>query len=292
LDYLKAYAQRFALPVSPSTEVMKVERTASSWRLVTSAGEMDAQHLVIATGIISNPQTPNIPGLDSYQGRALHSIQYLRPEPFVGQRVLVVGVGNSGAEIAAELARSGAHVTVAVRSGAYVMPLTVLGVPIQYWSRWMQALPRNLQRAIALTMVRAQDRRRGPPPLPRPPRGPLERPPVIGFGLVDAIRAGQVAVEGDVRSLTKTGAVFQSGRQSEYERVIFATGYKAALGMLDGLVRLDPRGFALRDGVLSLDHPNLYFVGHNYSAIGALANINRDARLTGHLVAARVSGRP
>jgi len=286
-EYLRRYADRFALPVETGRPVSGVRKENGGW-VVTAAGrELAARTLVVATGIIANPQVPSLPGRDRFRGRMAHSIAYRDPQPYVGRRVLVVGVGNSGAEIGSELAHAGARVTIAVRSGANVVPLTLLGIPIQYVSYWMRKLPRPLQELLVAGVGKVTELRRGPPVLPRPGHSPLDAIPVIGFHLVDAIRAGLVSVAPGVAEFTETGARFTDGSQAAFDDVILATGFAPALAPFGTLIRKDPRGFALRHGrVTSADHPGLYFVGHNYDATGGLHNINRDARAVARLVAA------
>ncbi|HEY6808429.1 MAG TPA: hypothetical protein VI160_06540, partial [Gemmatimonadales bacterium] len=206
---------------------------------------------------------------------------------FARLRVLVVGVGNSGGEIASELAAAGATVAVAVRSGANVVPLTLFGVPIQYVSFWVRQLPGPLRKAIVRAVQRITELRRGPPVLPRPAHGPLDAIPLIGFHLVDAIRAGRIAVRPGLAEFTADGVRFSDGRSEPFDAVILATGFAAALDPLGTLVRRDAKGFAVRsDRVASADHPGLYFVGHNYDAGGGLYNIAVDSRLT----AAHIAG--
>ena len=142
LHYLQRYARAFDLPVDTGRHVERMTRTDGTWTVNTSRGVLAARAVVVATGIVANPKTPHFPGQDRFAGRIAHSVAYRRPDGYAGRRMLVVGVGNSGAEIASELARAGAKVTVAVRSGANVVPLTLAGLPIQYVAYWVRKLPR------------------------------------------------------------------------------------------------------------------------------------------------------
>jgi NAD(P)H-nitrite reductase large subunit len=129
--------------------------------------------------------------------------------------------------------------------------------------------------------------------LPRPTHGPLDAIPLIGFQLVDAIREGLVTMRGGVAAFTSDGVRFSDGSAASFDVVILATGFAPALAPLDGLVRLDDRGFARRSGrVASADQPDLFFVGHNYDAAGGLYNIARDARLVGQRIADRLVATP
>ena len=112
--------------------------------------------------------------------------------------------------------------------------------------------------------------------------------PLIGFHLIDAIRAGTIRVKPGVREFTSAGVRFDDGTDGSFDDVIMATGYRAAVGTLGSLIRTDACGFAVRTGrVTSADQPNLYFVGHNYDTRGGLRNIAQDARLVAKLVAQR-----
>jgi cation diffusion facilitator CzcD-associated flavoprotein CzcO len=189
------------------------------------------------------------------------------------------------------LANAGAKVTIAVRSGANVVPLEIAGIPIQYLAFAMRGLPAGMRRAIAGAVGRITELKRGKPVLPKPAHGPLDSIPLIGFNLVDAIRAGRVVVRGEAAAFTETGVRFADGTEAPFDDVIFATGFTAALGPLGNLVRTDAKGFALRtDRVTSADQPNLYFVGHSYDSTGGLYNIRRDARLAAERIAAAMRG--
>jgi putative flavoprotein involved in K+ transport len=292
--YLTDYAARFRVPVRTGWRATAVDRLTNGhgqWRVTAATAEgtvaVDCRALVIATGIIANPRVPAIPGADEFEragGELLHAVDYRAPQAFYGKRILVVGAGNSGGEIASELARMGnesgivTDVTIAVRSGANVVPREIVGIPVQYLARYIGKLPRKARESVVRLVGRIVEKRRGPPVLPRPAHGPL-----------DAIRAGLVSVRGGIDRLTRIGAVFADGRmpgELPFDAIILATGYGAALAPLGQLIRVDGKGFALRrDRVESADHNDLYFVGHNYDATGGLFNIARDARI----VAARIA---
>jgi hypothetical protein len=163
-----------------------------------------------------------------------------------------------------------------------------LGLPIQYVSHWVRKLPRRAQERLVAGVARITELRRGPPVLPRPAHSALDAIPVIGFHLVDAIKAGLVRVRGGVERFTAEGVLLADGGgvAEPFNDVILATGFSPALDFLGERVRRDAKGFALRaDRVASADLPRLFFVGHNYDATGGLYNIRVDAGL----VAARIA---
>ena len=286
MAYLAQYVDVLKLPVETGRTVTAIERRNDEWLVRTDRGDIAARDVVMATGIVASPRLPAIPGRDRFRGRLMHSVEYRRPAEFVGRRVLVVGVGNSGGEIGSELANAGARVTIAVRSGANVVPRQIAGIPIQYVSFAMRALPKAARTVIARVFGRITELRRKPV-LPKPAHGPLDAIPLIGFHLVDAIRAGKVTVRGGVTELTESGARFIDGVEEPFDDVILATGFTAALAPLGNLVRTDAKGFAMRtDRVTSADQPHLYFVGHSYDATGGLYNIKLDSALAAERIAA------
>jgi len=287
VEYLDRYAKTFQLPIKTASEVRTVERGGHEWRV--SLGDrraMLAPVVVIATGIVSNPYVPEFTHRDRFRGRVLHSVEYRRPQPFAGERVLVVGIGNSAGEISAELAGVGAHVTVAIRSGARVVPREILGVPVQYLGVALRHVPRSvLLRTMSIAGWIAESLR-GAPPLPLPIDSPCATVPLIGFHLADAVKSGRIQLAGSVSAFTTTGMRFVDGSERSFDTVMLATGYRAALGMLGPEITRDRCGFAARrDRVVSSDRPGLYFVGHNYDVAGGLRNIAQDARIAARLIA-------
>jgi thioredoxin reductase len=290
-EYLRDYARRFELNVETGCDVTHVERNREQWIVRAGGAEIVAGGVVVATGIVSNPHIPDIAGRNEFEahgGRILHSVEYRNPAPFIGRRVLVVGIGNSGGEIGSELARAGVDVTIAVRSGANVVPLTVGGIPVQYLSTVIRKLPRAAQERLALAVKRLGDKRRGPSVLPPSPKNPLDAVPLIGFHLIDEIRAGRARVRPGLAHFTAGGVTFGDGSAEPFDVVILATGFRPATGMLGDRIRRDSRGFAVRsDRVTSADAEGLFFVGHNYDSRGGLLNIAVDAPVAAKRLAKR-----
>jgi cation diffusion facilitator CzcD-associated flavoprotein CzcO len=284
VDYLRRYADTFRLPIDTRVDVARVGREGGGWVVRTAAGaDLRARAVVVATGIVANPYEPAIPHRDRFRGRVIHSVHYRRPESLIrqrGERVLVVGAGNSAGDISVELAGAGAHVTLAVRTGATIVPRDVAGVPIQYLSLALGAFPKSAQRLATSALANVSTLVRGPRVLPAPPRTDCPRVPLIGLHLADALRVGTITLKGGIEGFTQTGVRFDDTSEAPFDAVILATGYRAAVGLLGPLIRVDQCGFARRrDRVASDDQRDLYFVGHNYGIQGGLFNIGRDARI-------------
>jgi cation diffusion facilitator CzcD-associated flavoprotein CzcO len=279
-QYLSRYAETFKLPVQTSTDIVALGRDNGGWLARTASGEtLSARAVVVATGIVANPFVPEIPYQDRFGGRVFHSVHYHRPDDLADRRVLVVGAGNSAGEIAVELARAGAKVALAVRTGGAVLPRDIAGIPMHYLAVGLSFLPKASQRAAMTLANRIQMVARGPGVLPPPAPTRCPKIPLIGFHLVDAIREGTIQIRGRLKEFTPDGVRFGDDASEPFDAVILATGYRAAVGMLHGSIRLDDCGFGLRrDRVVSVDQPDLYFVGHNYDIRGGLFNIGRDAK--------------
>ncbi len=288
IEYLEGYVRRFDLRVRTGTNVQRVERAGDGWRVSWAGGSLDAPSVVVATGIAANPVRPAIPGIEAFPGCILHSIDYRSPADLCKGRVLVIGAGNSGAEIAAELGAAAFPTTISIRSGVAVVPRDIAGIPSQYLGLLIRRLPSPLARFIVGVALRVRERRSGPSLLPQGGTSPLDVIPLVGFHLPDAVAAGRVQVRPGVDVFDGGTARFANGTHEAFDIVILATGFRPALQCLAGVVRLDHRGFALRsDRVTSADAPGLFFVGHNYDASGGLFNIRRDAPLVADAVLAR-----
>lgn len=289
LNYLRRYARTKGIEAELNRKVVRIDRVGAGWRATLADGEIvEARDVVMASGIVAKPRMPELPGRELFQGEVLHSSSYLRPAPYVGKRVLVIGVGNSGGEIGSELARSGARVTVSVRSGANVVPRQLGPFPTQYVRYLLGKLPRAAQGPLLRMTQKRFVKKYGVSPLPPASASVLDAIPLIGFHLVDCIREGLIEVHhGAPAAFTPTGVRFDDGTLGDFDAVIFATGFAPAIDALGTLVQRDAKGFAARrDRVTSADQTRLYFVGHNYDHTGGLTNIRQDAPLVARAIAA------
>ena len=282
--YLRDYAARLRLNIRTGHEVRQALRAEDCWMVESPVGDYHARALVMATGIYGNPIQPHVPEMERFGGRVLHSAAYRNAAPFAGQRVLVVGSGNSGAEIALDLASQAARVDVSIRNGVNTVPLQLLGVPIQRWAILVSRLPRPVTDVLAPTLLRRSETRLRAAGIPKSPVGVLAggegKIPVIGLGLIEAVRAGRIAIRPGIERCTEDGVRFVDGAAHAYDAVVLATGFRPALGPLGEAVTLDARGFPMRagfHGTQSADYPNLFFAGMNYGFAGTLNNIRQEA---------------
>src|SRR3981081_2006759 len=154
IEYLESYAVRFDIAPSFNSTVSCIRREGSQWRAETAQGSIHAPVMVIATGIADAPYRPSWPGSEVYRGPVVHSSEYRNPTPYPGKRVLVVGFGNSGVEIALDLANAGVDVALAVRSAVQILPRDLLGFPILTWAILYRRLPARLVDMINASILR------------------------------------------------------------------------------------------------------------------------------------------
>ncbi|MFC7866393.1 flavin-containing monooxygenase [Streptomyces murinus] len=286
--YLEKYAEHHELEIVTGVEVHRVERAedGTGWLLHASGGrELTGSAVVVATGYNHTPRIPDWPGRQSYDGELLHAGAYRNAEPYAGRDVLVVGVGNTGAEIAVDLVGGGAaRVRLAVRTVPHIVRRSTLGWPAQYTGVLVRRLPVRLvdrlsrqQARLALPDLSAQG-------LPRPDTGLYSRVrqgaiPVQDVGLLDAVRRGKVEIVAAVESFEAGKVVLADGSRIEPEAVIAATGYARGLdGLVGHLEVLGPDGKpVVRGGRTPKSAPGLYFTGYTNPISGMLRELARDA---------------
>ena len=282
--YLQMYAEALELDIRLGERVERIARGDGGWRVDTAQCSWEARAIVIATGRYRKPVLPSWPGRESFQGRLLHSAEYGSGVDFAGTRVLVVGIGNSGAEIAADLAEQGAaHVAIAVRTSPPIMPRDLFGlIPAQFLGLLFTPIPAprllDWAGAIVRRLGTGDLSRHG---LGREAWGPFtaRRPAVIDVGFLRQLRAGRIHVRPSVERLTTTGVVYAGGQEEPLDAIVAATGYRTALDdILDvpDAIRSDGRP-SHRSG-RATPHPGLYFMGYDETTRGLLFEVNRDSR--------------
>lgn len=233
--YLRGYASHFALPILTRQRVERIER-CGPWFCVWSGGTTPylARTIVAATGSFGAPYQPSVEGRADYGGQVLHASAYRRPEPFRGQRIVVVGAGNGAVRIATELAAV-AHVTLATRAPIRFLPQHLLGRDIHFWLRaaglderqWLgeQSMPVFIRRSDQAALARV------------------------------ARRQAMLA------RFSSDGVIWPDGAAEPADTVLFATGYRPNLAYLADLGALAPGGRALQTQGHSTSVPGLYYVG-------------------------------
>ncbi|RPE43006.1 putative flavoprotein involved in K+ transport [Streptomyces sp. Ag109_O5-1] len=297
--YLEKYAEHHELEIVTGVEVSRVEPApdGDGWLLHASGGrELTGSAVVVATGFNHTPRIPDWPGLDGYGGRFLHAGEYRDAEPFAGLDVLVVGVGNTGAEIAVDLVEGGAsRVRLAVRTVPHIVRRSTAGWAAQYNSILVRRLPTGLVDRLARTMAKVSVPDLAAQGLPRPASGLYSRVkegsiPVLDVGLIDAVRRGKIEIVAAVDGFEDGKVALADGTRVSPDAVIAATGYVRALeGLVGHLDVLDGRGRPVAHGPRTpKDAPGLYFTGYTNPISGMFREMAIDAEKIAKTVAKRV----
>ena len=296
VDYLERTAERWALDVRHGTEAQRVDRAGLGYEVATSAGALGARSVVVATGYDRVPYMPDWPGRAGFRGELIHGAHYRSPDPFVGRDVLVVGCGNTGTEVAVQLARAGAaRVRVGVRTPPNLLPRQLFGLPVQALGALMRHGPDWLGDAAARMLQRLKWGDLSSFGLPPAPMGLATEirhkglGPVVDTGFVDAVRAGRVEIVPTVVGFSGDDVLLADGGLARPDVVIAATGYRHGLEDLVGhLGVLTEKGRPRRvDGGALPQAPGLHFNGYWLPLTGQLTAMRATSRRIGREVARR-----
>ena len=295
VEYLNDYARTFEIEPEFGREMLRVARNADgAWEVNTNAGNYRGRRVVIATGYNRVPNLPRWPGQESFRGRIIHSSEYTNAKAFRDSRVLVVGFGNSGAEIALDLAEHGVRCAIAVRGKVNVIPRELLGIPIVVFSLALRPLPTRvadrlttLSRRLAIGDLSALG-------LTKRDDGPLtevaeaRQIPMIDVGTLARIRSGDIAVRKGVESFDGDEVRFADGTRERFDAVVLATGFTTGLAAMlpDHASLLDTHGRPRASG-REAAVTGLYFCGYDLSSTGMLRQIGIEASAIGRDIAAR-----
>jgi len=260
LEYLADYERRYEVPVIRPVRISAVRRDGPRFTVDAGTHSWTARAVVSATGTWSAPNVARFPGDDAFAGRIIHSASYAAPDSFAGQRVVVVGGGNSGAQIVADLYEH-ASVTWATRTPPSFLPDEIDGrylfgeesARYRAMTAGTTAPPRTLGDIVMVEPVRtARD------------RGVLKAVPVF-------------------TAFTEDGVSWPDGHRTREDAVILATGFRPALAHLSALGIAEPNGRVRVTGTRSVREPRLWLVGYGEwtgYASATLIGVGRTARAT------------
>ena len=283
IDYLEDYARHFGISPDFNTEVTKI-RSKDRWEIETSRQTYTAKNVIFAGGVASHPHIGKFTGIESFEGQVIHSNDYQNAEPFRGKHVLVIGFGNSGGEIALDLAEAGIETTMSVRSPVNVIPRDVLGIPAQSFSIAERHLPPRLVDLLngGITRLRTGDiTKLG---LKKSTKGPVtqivedKRIPLIDIGTLKAIKDGLVSVRGKIERVDGNEVRFEDAKKDRFDAIILATGFKPNLREIlpDLNEALDAHGAPKKSGSES-GPKGFAFCGYRVSPTGYLREIRLEA---------------
>ncbi len=236
LEYVRGYARQFDLNrhIQFNTAIEKIEPYGEGWRVVLASGEERLYRgVVIANGHNWDPQFPEYPG--EFSGTVLHSSEYKTPDVLRGKRVLVVGGGNSGCDLAVEASLYAERALLSLRRGYHVLPKFFKGKPMDQCGETLLSLrlplwARRIGAALAIRWVL------GPPELaglPRPDHRLFESHPTINSRLHGQIAHGELAIRPDIAELQGDRVKFVDGSADDIDAILYATGFRLSFPFLD-----------------------------------------------------------
>lgn len=293
VSYLERYADLLGIAPRFGVSVSRVEQAADSWRVETSEGTYAADTVVLATGVSHAPAIPAWPGLDTFAGSFRHSAAYRGPSSYVGRRVLVVGAGNSAAEIATELSMVATDVRLSVRTPPNIVRRDIHGLPSQVFGIALRRCPESLLNALTGGMRRLSVPDLSDYGLPAPPGDGFtqylrsQTVPILDHGFVAAVKAGRIAVVPEIARIDGAAVELIDSSVLRPDAIVAATGFRPDLqGLVGHLGVLDESGRPLIRGVQTMSSaPGLYLVGLTPVLSGLLREIGLEARAVGRDIA-------
>lgn len=296
--YFESYSAHFGLLpfIRLHTRVERaVRREDGRWAISLSGancGEQIFDHLVVCSGHHRDPLVPNYPG--NFSGEVLHSREFKRPEPFRGKRVLVVGAGNSGCDIAVDVARVAERTCISMRRGYFIVPKMLYGRPIDAQLQRAQKLPRPLMQLLFRVMLRVAVgpwRRYG---LQSPTCAPLEMHPTLNTFILAALSDGRVQPRVGIERLDGVTVRFNDGTTEPFDTIIWATGFSTSFPFLDSSI-VDWETSRAPPLYLKMMHrriANLYFIGF-FQPLGCIWRLaDHQARIAALQIAGRLDRPP
>lgn len=280
LDYLDRYAQQFQIQprFCQVVESARFCENSQRWHVLCSGRydhtdlpnavefkEYIGKWLVVATGENAEVVRPHISGIESFKGTVIHSSEYKNGFEYEYKKVLVVGCGNSGMEIALDLVNYNARPSLVVRSSVHVLPRQMMGKStFGLAMKLMKLFPVRIVDRLLLLYSKFTLGNTASYGLSRPVEGPLElksktgKTPVLDVGTVAKIRAGDIKVFPNIKGITATGVQFEDGHTEDYDVIILATGYRSDVPRW----LKDDGGFFSEEGLPKAPFPN------NWKAVG------------------------
>jgi len=285
VDYLEEYQKSFGITPLFNTEAKKIKKVSNDWITETSTGIFKSKYVIIATGAFTKPKPVHFKGMETFPGKILHSYEYKTGTDFEGQKVLVVGFGNSACEIAIDLYEQGARPSMSVRSPVNVIPRDVLGIPILELSLAMSSLPPKFADTINAPLLRllvGDITRLG---LKKLPYGPLEQIqknasiPLLDIGTIRHIRAGHIGIYDDIDHMDHKTVYFKNGKAEDFDAIVAGLGYYRDYA---DIVDVDTSRFEDLKQPLNkqkyFGKDGLYFCGFWISPTGQIREIGLDAQ--------------
>lgn len=275
-SYLDLYAQHFEFEIKNGVEVLRTAYDNSKWNIYTNHGRFECETLIVATGIWSTPYCATFDGQEAFGGLIIHASDYKNATPFLGKRVLVVGAGNSGTEIAVELSEHHIQTGIVIRSGTTFTPYPTFAPLVRSAAWFFRTFPRAITEPI-MNNIRRDFSHLG---IAYPNKSLLDAYPVVGYELPEAAERGDLQVYGGISHLSEGYVHFEDGQVDPFDIIILATGYRPTIPFVSDSLELNSKGQPILHHGRSTINPTLFCVGFEYPATeGFLQSIARFAKM-------------
>ncbi|MBS1601849.1 MAG: NAD(P)/FAD-dependent oxidoreductase [Bacteroidetes bacterium] len=285
IDYLEDYQQTFNIHPLLNTRATSIKRADDHWITETTSGQIISRYVVMATGAYGRPRPVSFNGIESFAGKTLHSQEYRTASDYAGQRVLVVGFGNSACEIAIDLCEKGLSPAMSVRSPVNVIPRDILGIPVLELSILLRRLKPSTADRISKPLVDLLIGDITALGLRKKPYGPLEQiqkeaaAPVLDIGTMRLIRQGRIKIYDAIDRVEGERVYFKDGQAAGFDVIVAGIGYYRDYAEI---VHVDKERFEdLRrpvDKQMFFGKDGLYFCGYWVSPTGQIREIGSDAQ--------------
>ena len=276
-QYFDDFVDHFGLrdAITFRTEVTRVVPVDGgqdmSWEVTVRSRDGDEpetrsyRHVVVANGHHWDPRwpEPSFPGAVSFPGEQLHAHYYRTPDPLVGKRVLVLGIGNSACDIAVESTRVAESTDLAMRRGAHILPKYMFGVPTDHLTDSpLVRAPLKVQQTVMAGLLRLTQGKVTDYGLPEPDHDVLHAHPTVSQDLLNRLGHGDITVRPNIERFEGDKVFFVDGSSGEYDVVVYCTGYRVSFPFLgETVVGTEDNHVELYRRVVHPEHPGLYFLG-------------------------------
>lgn len=233
VEYFESYVDHFDIHPIYNRTVSSIIKKDKLFEVLTQSETISADRVIIATGVNRVPHIPNWPGIDDFKGLKVHSRNYKNAEPFRDKRTLVVGFGNTGAELCLDLSEHNIETIVSVRSPISVVPRDLNGRPVQVTSKQLAKLPFGLGDWLGSQIRKVYFgnlEKHGLKVSEMHPAQQLRetgKTPIVDIGTMAAVKAGKIKAKGDIERFTNNSVLFKDGEEIKIDALILATGYRA-----------------------------------------------------------------
>lgn len=284
LGYLRSFADAYGLRdrLTVSTAVERAEPDPDGgWDVTLSGGEVRRyDNLICANGTTWDPNRPEIAGEEGFSGTVIHSNAHRSALDLAGHRVLVVGVGNSGVDIACDAAQSADAAWISMRRGYHVVPKHLFGIPADVFAESGPELPMPIAQRVLPPLIRLQIGKPERYGLPKPDHKLFESHPILNDQILHHLSHGDIGVKPDLVRLDGEEAVFADGSRERVDLIVLATGYRFSIPYLsDGTVDYVGGRPQMYLHLLSPRRDDLYAIGFSEGDGGAYALFDEMADL-------------